>query len=119
MVATFDGVNGEDSNASTCLKTRYPDADGQGVDIFALTFNSQTARFDVALSTCIANPPGGAHNATLSPDGTWLAISNCCSDWAIDVVDLRGEPTPPLPGDRPVEAPTPHVVLRARRSRAS
>ncbi len=36
MVATFDGVNGEDSNASTCLKTRYPDASGQGVDIYTL-----------------------------------------------------------------------------------
>jgi hypothetical protein len=28
-VATFDGVNGEDSSASTCLKTRYPQAFGQ------------------------------------------------------------------------------------------
>ena len=93
VVATFDGVNGEDSNASTCLKTRYPDASGQGVDIFTLAFNPQAATFDVALATCIANPPGGAHNATLSPDGTWLGISNCCSDWAIDVVDLRGDPT--------------------------
>ncbi len=93
VVATFDGVSGEDSSASTCLKTRYPDASGQGVDIFALAFNAQTATFDVALATCIANPPGGAHNATLSPDGTWLGISNCCSDWAIDVVDLRGDPT--------------------------
>ena len=70
MVATFDGVNGEDSNASTCLKTRYPDADGQGVDIYSLNYNAQTAKFDVALATCIANPPGGAHNSTLSPDGT-------------------------------------------------
>jgi hypothetical protein len=93
MVATFDGVNGEDSSASTCLKTRYPDASGQGVDIYSLSFNAQTAKFDVALATCIANPPGGAHNSTLSPDGTYLAISNCCSDWAIDVVDLRGAPT--------------------------
>ena len=58
MVATFDGVNGEDSNASTCLKTRYPDASGQGVDIYTLDFDAQTAKFDVALATCIANPPG-------------------------------------------------------------
>ena len=29
-VATYDGVNGEDSSASTCLKTRYPTAHGQG-----------------------------------------------------------------------------------------
>ncbi len=89
VVATFDGVTGEDSSASTCLKTRYPNAAGQGVDIYRLSFDPQTAKFSVALATCVANPPGGAHNATLSPDGKWLAISNCCSDWAIDVVDLR------------------------------
>jgi hypothetical protein len=89
LVATFDGVNGEDSSASTCLKTRYPTAQGQGVDIYGLDFNASTAKFDVKLVTCIANPPGGAHNATLHPSGQWLAISNCCSDWAIDVVDLR------------------------------
>jgi len=89
-VATFDGVNGEDSSASTCLKTRYPNASGQGVDIYSLHFDPQTAKFDVSLATCVANPPGGAHNATLSPDGNWLGISNCCSDWAMDVVDLRG-----------------------------
>jgi hypothetical protein len=89
VVATFDGVNGEDSSASTCLKTRYPDALGQGVDIYGLTFKPDSATFDVTLLTCVANPPGGAHNSSLSPDGQWLGISNCCSDWAIDVVDLR------------------------------
>lgn len=88
-VATFDGVAGEDSTASTCLKTRYPNASGQGVDIYYLNFNPNTARFDLSLLTCVANPPGGAHNATLSPTGQWLAISDCCSDWAIDVIDLR------------------------------
>jgi hypothetical protein len=88
-VATFDGVNGEDSSASTCLKTRYPTALGQGVDIYRLDFDPKTANFAVQLLTCVADPPGGAHNASLSPDGTWLAISNCCSDWAMDVVDLR------------------------------
>jgi hypothetical protein len=89
MLATFDGVNGEDSSASSCLKQRYPAALGQGVDIYRLVFDPYTATFDVQLLTCVANPPGGAHNASLSPDGKWLAISNCCSDWAIDVVDLR------------------------------
>jgi hypothetical protein len=88
-VATFDGVNGEDSSASTCLKTRHPDANGQGVDIYRLDFNELTATFETNLLTCVANPPGGAHNATLHVGGDWLAISNCCSDWAIDVVDLR------------------------------
>jgi hypothetical protein len=90
MVATFDGVNGEDSSASTCLKTRYPDASGQGVDIYALRYDAGSATFDVELTTCVANPPGGAHNATVNLNGKWLAILNCCSDWAIDVVDLRG-----------------------------
>jgi hypothetical protein len=71
------------------LKTRYPSALGQGVDIYRLVFDPKNADFDMKLITCVANPPGGAHNATLSPDGKWLAISNCCSDWAIDVVDLR------------------------------
>jgi hypothetical protein len=89
VVATFDGVNGEDSSASTCLKTRYPNANGQGVDIYRVNFNPLTAKFDTNLLTCVANPPGGAHNATLHQSGTWLGISNCCSDWAIDVVDLR------------------------------
>jgi hypothetical protein len=89
VVATFDGVDGEDSSGSTCLKTRYPDSQGQGVDIYRLDFNAATGQFQVALATCVADPPGGAHNSTLSPDGAWLAISNCCSDWAIDVVDLR------------------------------
>jgi hypothetical protein len=89
VVATFDGVNGEDSSGSTCLKTRYPEAMGQGVDIYRLDYNELTANFEVNLLTCVANPPGGAHNATLHPGGEWLAILNCCSDWAIDVVDLR------------------------------
>ncbi len=96
-VSTFDGVVGEDSTASTCLKTKYPNASGQGLDIFHLHFDPNTATFDVSLATCVANPPGGAHNATLSPTGEWLAISNPSSDWAVDVVDLRpmaqdGEP---------------------------
>jgi hypothetical protein len=87
-VATFDGVDGEDSSGSTCLKS-HPGADGQGVDIYRLDFDATSGTFDVALATCVPNPPGGSHNSTLSPDGKWLAISNCCSDWAIDVVDLR------------------------------
>ena len=87
-LATFDGVNGEDSTASTCLKTRYPDASGQGIDLYKLVFDPVSATFDVQLLTCVANPPGGTHNASINPTGRWLAISNCCSDWALDVVDL-------------------------------
>ncbi len=88
-VATFDGVNGEDSSLSTCLKTRYPNASGQGIDLYRLKFDPQRATFDVSLLTCVADPPGGAHNASINPNGKWLSILNCCSDWAIDVVDLR------------------------------
>jgi hypothetical protein len=90
VVSTFDGVSGEDSSASTCLKTRYPEADGQGVDVYRLNFNPVTALFETNLLTCVANPPGGAHNSTIHPGSDWLAISDCCSDWAIDVIDLRG-----------------------------
>lgn len=89
MLATYDGVIGEDSSASTCLKERYPTARGQGIDIYKLVFDTRAATFDVQLLTCVADPPGGAHNATISPTGKWLGISNCCSDWAMDVVDLR------------------------------
>jgi hypothetical protein len=86
-VATFDGVSGEDSTASTCLKS-HPEAEGQGVDIYSLAFDPAANHFDVSLATCVPNPPGGSHNSTLAPNGKWLAISNCCSDFAIDVVDL-------------------------------
>jgi hypothetical protein len=93
-VATFDGVVGEDSTASSCLNTAppapgYTTNSGQGVDIYKLNFDPATAKFGVQLITCVANPPGGAHNATLHPSGQWLAILNCCSDWSVDVVDLR------------------------------
>ena len=54
LLATYDGVNGEDSTASTCLKTRYPDAHGQGVDIYKLVFDAGAATFDVQLATCVA-----------------------------------------------------------------
>lgn len=87
-VSTFDGVSGEDSSASTCLKKNYPSANGQGVDIFRLNFNAGTARFNPSLLTCVANPPGGAHNSTINPTGAWLALSNPSSDWAVDVIDL-------------------------------
>ena len=88
-VISFDGLAGEDSNASTCLRERYPGSNGQGVDVYRLHFDAQSATFATSLLTCIGNPPGGAHNTTLHPGGDWLAISNCCSDWAMDLVDLR------------------------------
>lgn len=89
-VLTFDGVVGEGSTTSTCLRERYGEVNGQGVDIMRLNYNPLTAKFEVNLLTCVANPPGGAHNSTLAPNGEWLAISNPSSDWAVDVIDLRG-----------------------------
>jgi hypothetical protein len=87
VVSTFDGLVGEDSTGSTCLKSK--NASGQGVDIVRLDYNELTATFETNLLTCVGNPPGGAHNATLHPSGDWLAISNCCSDWSMDLIDLR------------------------------
>jgi hypothetical protein len=93
--SAFDGVNGEPSTTSLCLKTNFPDANDAGVDFFQLHYHPHAAasgngaHFTLTNPTCIANPPGGAHNHTVNPQRTWLAISNCCSDWAIDVIDLR------------------------------
>jgi hypothetical protein len=39
------------------LKTRYPMALGQGVDIYRLIFDPTRSNFDVQLVTCVANPP--------------------------------------------------------------
>ncbi|MBT8250358.1 MAG: cadherin-like domain-containing protein, partial [Acidimicrobiia bacterium] len=63
VISTFDGVAGEDSTTSTCLDA-IPNSGGQGVDIFRINFNPVTATFTTANPTCVANPPGGAHNAT-------------------------------------------------------
>jgi hypothetical protein len=89
-VLTFDGLAGEGSTTSTCLRTKYGEVNGQGVDILRLDYNELTAKFEVNLLTCVANPPGGAHNSTIHQSGNWLAISNPSSDWALDVIDLRG-----------------------------
>jgi hypothetical protein len=87
-VVTFDGVTGEPSTGSTCLQSK-PGSMGQGVDILRLDYKPRSANFRVELGGCVANPPGGAHNSTMNPREQWLAISNCCSDWAVDLVDLR------------------------------
>ena len=89
-VLTFDGVSGQPVTTSLCLATNYPTANGQGIDLYRLNFDPASATFDVELLTCVANPPGGAHNSTINPKGSWIAISNSSSDWAIDVVDIRG-----------------------------
>ncbi|MBA2361086.1 MAG: hypothetical protein H0V79_09185 [Actinobacteria bacterium] len=126
VLTSFDGLAGEPSTTSSCLKQNYPDANDQGVDIYRLVYNAQAATqgalgqeplppaypqplplapledtlagqrpFVVTNPTCIANPSGGAHNSTYNPTGTWFGISNCCSDWAVDVIDMR----PPTTGE--------------------
>jgi uncharacterized repeat protein (TIGR01451 family) len=99
-VLSYDGVAGGPVTSSTCLATRYPEANGQGVDVFQLHFNPENAAnpgpltpaFTTTTKTCFPNPPGGAHNSTLHPSGKYLAISNPSSDWAVDIFDLRNLP---------------------------
>ena len=126
VAQSFDGVSGEASTSSLCLKSKYPDANDQGVDFYRLAYNPTAAAsgplgadplpsdfpnplhtepledtlagqrpFVVTNPTCIANPSGGAHNSTINPRGDWLEISNCCSDWAADVIDMRPVTTGP------------------------
>ncbi len=100
-VLSYDGVSGLPVTSSSCLAKYYPEADGQGVDVFQLHFNRENAKspslrapaFTTTLKTCFPNPPGGAHNTTLHPSGNFLAISNPSSDWAVDIIDLRNLPT--------------------------
>ena len=102
MINAFDTAVGEDvSTVSPCIQLNHPDAFGQGADIFTLTYDSLTGNFNIDNPTCIVNPPGGAHNVTIHPSGDWLFISNCCSDWAADVFDLR----PLNGGEDPVGEP--------------
>jgi hypothetical protein len=89
-VLTSDGVNNEPSSGSACIRMKDP-ITAAGVDILGLTFDPVTATFTTVLIDCVVNPPGGAHNSTLSPNGKYLAISNCCSDFAIDIVDMRDD----------------------------
>lgn len=90
MINAFDTAAGEPvSTVSPCMQLKYPEAEGQGADIFTLAYDPESGDFDINNPTCIPNPPGGAHNVTIHPSGDWLFISNCCSDWAADVIDLR------------------------------
>jgi hypothetical protein len=97
---SFDGLSNEPSTLSSCLKEFFPGSNDQGDDILRFVFNPFAAagmpvgdiaippHFIVENPTCIAVPPGGAHNTTINPTGRWMAISNP-SDWSADVVDLR------------------------------
>lgn len=100
-VLSYDGVAGLPVTSSSCLAANYPEADGQGVDVFKLRYDpakavspsSANPPFTTTTLTCFPNPPGGAHNTTIHPSGNYLAISNPSSDWAVDVIDLRNLPS--------------------------
>jgi hypothetical protein len=89
---SFDGLANEPGTASTCLKTYFPGSNDQGDDILRFVYNPAALplapQLVVENPTCIAVPPGGVHNSTINPRGTWMALSNT-SDWSVDVVDLR------------------------------
>lgn len=76
-------------NVSACLREKSGGATKGGVDILRLNFDAETARFSPTLADCYLNTgSGGAHNATIHPSGTWLAIDTSSS--GLEVVDLRG-----------------------------
>lgn len=87
-VVAFDPIGGRAPTLSLCLQAQG--ASG-GVDIIRLAYDPVSATFTTALIGCVKNNPGGgAHNATLSPSGEWLAMSNPRVNGSVDVVDLRG-----------------------------
>ena len=84
----FDPLtSGIDPSASVCLHAKG--ASG-GVDLVRLEYDEASADFTTHLSGCVsASPSGGAHNATIHPSGTWLAMINPRTHGSVDVVDLR------------------------------
>ena len=91
-VIGFDPLSGSAPapSASVCLQQQG--ATG-GVDIVRLSYDRQTGTFGTSLQECVPDPPGGgAHNSTLHPSGTWLAMSNPRSQGSVDVIDLRTTP---------------------------
>jgi hypothetical protein len=88
-VVGFDPV-GVNPSTSVCLQGKG--ASG-GVDLVRLTYNAATANFTTSLIDCVsASPGGGAHNSTLHPSGSWLAMVNPRTHGSVDVVDLRSSP---------------------------
>ena len=84
----FDPLtSGINPSVSACLQGKG--ASG-GVDLVRLEYDKATARFTTHLRGCVsASPSGGAHNATIHPSGTWLAMVNPRTHGSVDVVDLR------------------------------
>lgn len=90
-VVSFDAIAGRAPTLSACLQGKL--ASG-GEDIIRLSYDGRTGRFTTSLIDCVSHSPGGgAHNATLHPSGSWLAVSNPRLHGSVDVVDLRGAPT--------------------------
>ena len=76
-------------NVSACLRQKSGSTTKGGIDILRLDFDPETARFSPSLADCYLNTgSGGAHNVTMHPSGSWLAIDTSTS--GIEVVDLRG-----------------------------
>jgi hypothetical protein len=90
-VVGFDPLtSGLNPSASLCLQQKQ--ASG-GVDLVRLEYDRSTATFTTSLLGCVsASPSGGAHNATIHPSGTWLAMVNPRGQGSVDVVDLRSTP---------------------------
>jgi hypothetical protein len=84
----FDPLtSGINPSTSVCLQGKG--ASG-GVDLLRLEYDTATAEFTTHLLGCVsASPSGGAHNATIHPSGTWLAMINPRTHGSVDVVDLR------------------------------
>ena len=89
-VVGFDPIGGANPSTSACLQGKG--ASG-GVDLVRLVFDPVTALFTTGLIDCVsASPSGGAHNSTLHPSGSWLAMINPRTHGSVDVVDLRTSP---------------------------
>ena len=102
-VVGFDPLtSGINPSLSACLHGKG--ASG-GVDLVGLEYDRASARFTTNLRGCVsASPSGGAHNATIHPSGTWLAMVNPRGHGSVDVVDLRS--TQPFRKYRIVQAAT-------------
>jgi hypothetical protein len=102
-VVGFDPLtSGIDPSLSACLQGKG--ASG-GVDLLRLEFDKASATFTTHLRGCVsASPSGGAHNSTIHPSGTWLAMVNPRGHGSVDVVDLRS--TQPFRKYRIVQAGT-------------
>jgi hypothetical protein len=83
-------TGGVPPTASLCLQQKQ--ASG-GVDLVRLEYDRDTATFETSLIGCVsASPSGGAHNSTIHPSGSWLAMANPRGHGSVDVVDLRSSP---------------------------